>query len=241
MGISYDSFHKETSGQVKLIKESNFTYGSLIGNLNKYLKRRMRVVDIGCGAGTLDFYISDKVKGVYGVDISKNAVKMANQSAKNMSIHNVAFDVCDFPNKVLKGMYDFVIFTEVIEHLEDDKKALTEINKLLNKDGILFLSTPSLNAPLHKIGYAKDFDKRVGHLRRYTVEGLSKMIEDSGFKILESEKTEGIIRNFLFLSPTAGKLVRFVNRFGSGIVTAIDNLTIPIFGESNIIIVAKKI
>ena len=114
------------------------------------------------------------------------------------------------------------------------------IAKLLNKDGILLLSTPSLNAPLHKIGYARDFDNSVGHLRRYDIETLGKLCKNNGLKVLESRKIEGVVRNFLFLSPRAGKSVRFIKFFISDLVTFIDNLTIPVIGESNIILVAKE-
>lgn len=238
--INYNKFHINTERQTKIITDNNFTYRLLLKEINKYIKSKSKVLDIGCGAGTISFYFSGKVSSVLGIDISERAIESATQSAHVLGLKNAKFETMEFPNKSPKGRFDFIIFTEVIEHLEDDNKAIKQITKSLNENGILLLSTPSKNAPLHRLGYAKGFDNRVGHLRRYGANQLVLMCKDNGLEVLEIKKIEGIIRNFLFLSPVAGKLVRFVKFYISDLVTFIDNLTVPILGESNIIIVAKK-
>lgn len=239
--MNYNVFHKKTKSQNKIIEEDNFTYHLILSVLNQYLKSDSKVLDIGCGAGTLCLYLASKGNKVLGIDISKKAVSNANVSARKLRLKNVKFEVVNFPKRSPEGEYDFIIFTEVIEHLKDENKALQTINKLLSRGGFLFISTPSENAPLYRIGYAKKFDTEVGHLRRYNSERLRNLLTDSGFKIEYINKNEGIIRNFLFLNPVAGKSIRFLKSFVGRTVTAIDNLTIPVFGESDIMIVAKKI
>jgi hypothetical protein len=132
------------------------------------------------------------------------------------------------------------LFTEVIEHLPDDNMALKSIYKLLKPNGTLFLSTPSSNAPMHKLGLAKEFDKKVGHLRRYSKKEITSLIKKNNFKILEVVENEGVIRNFFFLNDHAGKLIRYFKFFIADIITFIDNLSIKLFGESNYFIIAKK-
>lgn len=237
----HEKYHKKTKPQYKIICGKNFTYRILLSVINSYLKSEMKVLDIGCGAGTLDFYLANKGYQVTGVDISETAIRSCRETAKNLGIKNADFKVLDFPDETPEGKYDAVLFFEVIEHLADDNKALKRIYSLLKPGGILFLSTPSKNAPLYKLGLTKRFDKEVGHLRRYSDQGLSSMLKESGFKITELKKTEGILRNFLFVNPIAGKFIRFIKFFLSDLVTFIDNLTIPISGESNYIIVAKKV
>mgnify|MGYP001604730736 FL=1 len=62
-----------------------------------------------------------------------------------------------------------------------------------------------------------------------------------GLEILELKKTEGILRNFLFTNSLGGFLLKILNKWPiSKIVTFLDNLTIPVFGESDIFLVAKK-
>lgn len=237
----YETFHKNTSQQSKIISKNNFTYRHILHFINKYSIDKKNIIDIGCGAGTLCFQVASKGIQVLGIDISSKAIKMCQQSSGILGLDKFAkFKVVDFPEESVKGKFDLVIFTEVIEHLHDDKLALQKIFNMLNKGGIVIITTPSLNAPLYRLGYANSFDERVGHLRRYTIDSLSKDCENSGFKIIETKKNEGILRNFLFLNPYAGKLVRFIKFFMSDIVTQIDNCLIPIFGESNIIVIAKK-
>ncbi|KKQ96256.1 MAG: hypothetical protein A3G66_04115 [Candidatus Levybacteria bacterium RIFCSPLOWO2_12_FULL_39_17] len=239
--INYDIFHKTTSIQTKIINNNNFTYRILLKEINKLLDGHEKILDIGCGAGTLSLYYASKDHNVLGIDISKKAVDTAKESAAFLGLKKVKFQQADFPNKIPKEKFDFVIFSEVLEHLEDDQLALDQINNTLYPGGIMFLSTPSIKAPLHRLNLTKKFDKEVGHLRRYSIEELSRLINKSGFRILEVKKSEGVLRNFLFINPVAGKFVRFIKFFLSDVVTFVDNLTIPIFGESNYIVVAKKV
>ncbi len=238
----HERYHRKTHQQPRIVSESNFTYRLLINKLNKHIRENVSVLDIGCGAGSLSFYLASKKNYVLGLDISEKAIRKCRESAKMMGLSNVDFVQSEFPKFNSTKKFDAVIFTEVIEHLPSDKLALRKINSLLKNGGILILSTPSVNAPLHKLGATRKFDKEVGHLRRYNLRLLRKLIKDAGFRILETKKTEGIFRNFLFVNPYAGKFVRFLNysRVLSDIATFLDNLSLKFFGESNYIIVAKK-
>lgn len=239
--IVHERYHSKTKRQLRIIKDNNFTYRLLISVISRYLKKpNQKILDIGCGAGTLSLYLANKGHNVLGLDISSKAIKECLKSKKALGLNNVDFRTLDFLAMKTKNRYDAVLFTEVIEHLEDDSKALGSIHNFLKPSGIMILSTPSDTAPLHKLGITKKFDEEVGHLRRYSLEEIQEIVRKSGFKIIETEKTEGILRNFLFINPLAGKLIRFIKYFISDIVTLADNSTIPIFGYSNIIIVAKK-
>ncbi len=64
---------------------------------------------------------------------------------------------------------------------------------------------------------------------------------ESGFQIRETYKTEGIIKNSLFLFQPLGILIKFIRGPITKIVTFFDNPTIPFLGESDIFILAQKI
>ena len=112
----------------------------------------------------------------------------------------------------------------------------------LKGDGVLFLSTPSKNAPLFKIGITKKRDIKTGHLRRYTTKNLTEKLKKIGFTIIKTKKTEGILRNFLFFTNIGCFPLRLANKFQliSDIFTFLDNISLKLFGESQIIIVAQK-
>jgi SAM-dependent methyltransferase len=237
----YETYHGNRKLQKRIIGDNNFTYRELIKILKPHLQYRYSVLDIGSGVGTIDFYLASKGKNVTGIEISENAVNVARENAKLFNLDKIInFIVAEFPHKVPGRNYDLVIFSEIIEHLKDDNKALRDIWQVLKPGGILVITTPSKNAPLYRMGLLDGFDKSVGHLRRYTEKELIQLVEKNGYKVISSGRHEGILRNFLFTNPIAGKFLRFVRWRISDIVAFVDYLTIPLFGESNIHLVAKK-
>lgn len=238
----YETFHQNRKLQKKIICDNNFTYRELIKLLKPYLNKAHNILDIGSGVGTIDFYLASKGKKVTGIEISENAVEVAKANAKLFKLDKkIEFIKAEFPKKIKNKNYDLVLFSEVIEHLENDEKAISDIWKVLKPNGLLVITTPSKNAPLSRLGLLSKFDKEVGHLRRYTLKELAILVEKNGFEIIKSSRCEGILRNFLFTNSLAGKLLRFIKWQISDFVTILDYITIPLFGESNIHIVAKKI
>jgi 2-polyprenyl-3-methyl-5-hydroxy-6-metoxy-1,4-benzoquinol methylase len=73
--------------------------------------------------------------------------------------------------------FEGIICSEVLEHIEDDDKAVKEIHRVLKKDGKLFISVPA-NPKL----WDKS-DRWASHHRRYTKECMMSLLENNGFKI----------------------------------------------------------
>lgn len=213
--------------------------------LNRYTQRTQTILDIGCGTGSVDFYLASNHHQVTGIDISKRAIDACKQNAKKLGlVKETTFVQTTVENFRTRKKFDIVICLEVIEHLSNDKKALKKIHALLKKGGLLIMSTPSVNAPLYRIGFLDKFDKRVGHLRRYSMTSITRKVTNAGFKIVESHKTEGIVRNFLYTSTIGGKvLLRLINKFDIARKTAskLDAISLQVFGESDLMLVCKKI
>lgn len=243
--LFYDKFHKESSIQAKVISKDNFTYRNAIKLFGENIKKTsgLKILDFGCGVGTLSLYFAACNNNVIGVDVSKRAISLARRSAKRMGIDSFTeFEVLsEWKHLLYKNKFDVAVSIEVIEHVSDDAEVLSILFSCIRHGGKLILSTPSVNAPLYKLGLVEEFDKRVGHLRRYSINELVKKMKSAGFKVEEVRRTEGVVRNSLFLFPLLGKFVRFIKGPISGIVTFIDNITIPLFGESNLYVVATKI
>jgi len=244
MNSLYERYHLKPKLQKRIISEKSFTYRNLFGVLKRYLKPSETILDVGCGVGTMDFYLASKGNIVTGLDISKSAIDIARRNASLLGINDGAkFEVGSFPDTKVRGEFDVILMSEVIEHLPDDKSAIKECYKNLKRNGILILSTRSENEVLYRLGFEKTHDKRVGHLRRYTVDGLKRMIRSSGFSILEVRRTEGLLRDSLFVFPKFGDLiVKVANKFGilSDLLSFLDDIFLRLFGESQIYIIAKK-
>lgn len=242
MSLIYEVYHSKRNVQTRIIEDDDFTYQNILHFLKKYRIKNQVMLDIGCGVGTIDFYLAKKGAKVTGIDVSKNGIDTANKNLANLGMQKkLKFKVANFPKSYPKSKFDKIICSEVLEHLKNDKLAVKTIFKILNKSGIVIASSPSKNAPLYRMGALKTFDRKVGHLRRYSENDFVDLFKKEGFVILETNKTEGILRNFLFTNPFGGFLLRILNKKPfSRVVTFIDNLSVPLFGESDIYIVAQK-
>jgi len=238
----YEDYHSSRKLQKRIIGQKNFTYRYHLSVINRFGNGK-EFLDIGCGVGTVDFFLATKGKYITGIDISKNAIKAASENAKLFKLDNkLSFRVMNFPKEAPKLTYDFIICSEVLEHIPDESVAIAGIYKLLRKKGRVLITTPSKNSPLHRLGLLKEHDKGAGHLRSYTVEGLSGLLRKRGFKIIYTDKREGALRKALFIYPVGSLIIRIANKFNiiSDFLTFLDNLVLKIFGESHIFVVAEK-
>lgn len=239
----HEKYHSGVKLQKRIISSNNFTYRNTILLVNEFFAKKSEILDIGCGVGTIDFYIVSNYPNIKikGVDISEKAIDAAVKNSSKFGFgENISYSITSFPGPVIKGKFDGILISEVLEHIPNDKIAVNKIYSMCGNESIVIASSPSITAPLYRLGMLKNFDNRVGHLRRYSAKEFKKLFENNGFKIIKFVETEGILRNFLFTNSTAGKFIRYIRGPFSDIVTIFDNLTIPIFGASNYYIVAQK-
>lgn len=239
----HESYHSGAKLQRKIIGFKNFTYRNSLKLLIPYLKNRNTVLDIGSGVGTLDFYLAQKNYKVFGIDISTQAVKISRQNARVFGLRNIKFYNGNVDELRSFSKFDLIICSEIIEHVEDDNKLLKDLSKHLNKDGIIFLTTPLETAPLYKLGLTKKFDKRVGHLRRYTLKKLKNLIRSNNLEIENVYYSDGIFRNILFVFKLFDPIVRVANRFSiiSDIFTFVDEFFLNLLGATDICLIIKRV
>lgn len=142
-------------GGERLESKSNLSKNNLLEHLVRYNllpgDMSQSVLDIGCGAGHGSNMLSKKYKKVYGVDISEEAIQYAK---KNWAADNIEFVVgsamdIPFPD----NSFDTISAFEVFEHLDDWRKFLSEIKRVLKPRGVVYISTP--NKTLYSPGTKK--------------------------------------------------------------------------------------
>lgn len=237
--MNYDNFHVAPKLQKKIISRNNFTYRYLIDIFEQLdLKPNSKILDYGSGVGTIDFYLASKGLIVDGLEVSKKALQISEMSAIKIGVD----DKVKFFNttKKIKIKYDVIICSEVIEHVQKYNELLRKLKTYLKKGGYLLITTPSINAPLYKMNLLNDFDKEVGHVRRYDHKLLTKEIKKLGLKIIFIHKKEGILRNSLFTLSKLKWIVKFLKGPLSDLFTIIDEQLVKLFGESSIHILSQK-
>ena len=145
--------------------------------------------------------LSKKIKKMknsdyYAIDLNEllGSVKM---DIKNMNFNN--------------DYFDYIICLHVLEHIEDDVKAMKELFRVLKKNGILFLMVPfslTIKSSIEdkKIKSPNEREKKFGqadHIRIYSKKDFLERLNKSGFKISEEslDKLYGkeIIRKYALI------------------------------------------
>ncbi len=120
----------------------------IIKKLN--LKSNHKVLDVGCGWGTLALDIAKKTQcEVVGITLSKNQLEYAQQKAREMNLENqVEFRLEDY--RQLSEKFDRVVSVGMFEHVGRKfySKYFNKVFDFLNEDGVALIHTiGSINPP----------------------------------------------------------------------------------------------
>jgi SAM-dependent methyltransferase len=121
--------------------------------------RGRRVLDAGCGtAYGSELLATAGAAEVVGIDVARDVLGSVRPRVAESVRLDVA-DVCQLPYD--DGAFDLVVCFNVIEHLENPRRALDELARVLAADGLFLVSTPnrSVHAPAnphHRHGYSPD-------------------------------------------------------------------------------------
>jgi 2-polyprenyl-3-methyl-5-hydroxy-6-metoxy-1,4-benzoquinol methylase len=103
-------------------------------------QKKLRILDIGCGNGSLSNLIAQQGYEVVGVEESASGVKLAKHNFPNC--HFIQGSIYNFPYAEIRDKFDIVIAAEVIEHLFFPKELLKSAKNTLKPYGCLILTTP---------------------------------------------------------------------------------------------------
>jgi len=106
----------------------------------------MRILDAGCGDGSVALRFAIAGADVVGVDIDCEFIEIAQLHAKEeypqISANFICADLCD--RSVLKAAdFDLIICIDVIEHVSSGTEYLENLKKLLRPNGKIWLFTPN--------------------------------------------------------------------------------------------------
>jgi 2-polyprenyl-3-methyl-5-hydroxy-6-metoxy-1,4-benzoquinol methylase len=138
------------------------------------------VLDIGCGIGYVANQVARKAKHVTGVDNDRTHMDIAQ---KMFHKDNLEFLFADATKYDFGQKYDVIILSNVLEHIENRVKFLSDIKNLAPK---ILIRVPMLNRdwlPLYKkqLGLFYFCDKT--HFTEYTLETFKKEMTQAGLVV----------------------------------------------------------
>lgn len=180
--------------------------------LNKAFKN---ILDVGCGAGYPLSYIKTNlnIKDAFGLDISNDTLKDIN----TLGIKGFQVDLDNDPFPFEDNYFDVIISVEVIEHLNNPDLYLNEIYRVLKSSGVFVITTPNLGWWINILGLLLGYQPNYtdtslntslghfngkfephGHLRNYSINGLSELLKLHQFKLLKKFGIQNIgITNYI--------------------------------------------
>lgn len=208
-----------------------------------------RLVDLGCGDGRLIFALYRKkslenIGGIAGVDLSES--RITRLSKELPFVKNVVSDALNV-REFVDSSFDYVICSQLIEHVEDDERLMLEIRRLLRSKGLVYVS--SVIKKWHGVYfYFKSGSFRLDptHKREYSSAGeFSSLIEGKGFEITH-------VRTRQVMFPLVDLILRLLAKVGlievnvtfyqqHKFLNKTRRLQVPVIGYSVIEVLAKKI
>lgn len=145
------------------------------------------VLDFGCATG----YFAQKLKKknciTYGVEINKVAAQKAERFCQKVVVADIQnVSALDLPH----NFFDYLLFLDVLEHLNHPDRTLKASKKFLKKDGKVIISVPNvahvsvrLNLLFGKFGYSDLGILDKDHIKFFTKKSLVDLIKRAGLKI----------------------------------------------------------
>lgn len=210
--------------QVNIINPYYLVYKPLIRELNNAISNHAkgRVLDVGCGNKPYAKFFQGKCSEYIGCDIVQSSL-------------NVVDVICEATNIPLKdSSFDTIFCTQVIEHVDDHNKLLSEMFRLLKPNGYVILSGP-MYWHLHEEPH--DYF-------RFTKYGFKFAFEKQGFNAVEIIPNGGKWATFgqMIIHTFPNTLVkrRLFRKYNNKLFHYLDKRYFDPSNTMNYVVIAKK-
>lgn len=168
---------------------------------------RITLVDLGSGPGSFFFQHKKRARKI-GFDVAKSQIKYVKRILPGVRW------VCADIEKVNLPKTDYIVMTQVLEHLQPGTEILRNIYRALKKNGRAIITTPNNKSlwpiieKLWELISPVKYEEQ--HINMQTIASLKKSAEECGFRVV-STKTLFLFTPFVALlsSSLAKRLIRF--------------------------------
>lgn len=213
----------------------------IVATMRPYLGKD--ILEVGIGHGSYCEYLAGF--GRYrGVDIDPENVRNSSRRFPGRSFQLA--DICSeqFRTDYPSGSVDTVVCCNVIEHINDDRHAVSNLVNALSPGGHLFLLVPA-----HQALYG-DLDRLAGHFRRYDKTRMLAAVAGVSGEVLSLRYFNPVGGFAWWLNTFASHSsldddavnaqIRIFDRYALPISKLVDPMTRGFFGQSLICVVRKR-
>ena len=235
----------EKVGKYDLSNYQNYQYNLISEYMGK------NILEVGSGEKGFTIQIvknAKKIKRLISIEPSKTLFYLHKNKYKFPKY--VSFHMKDLFKLTPKtfGTFDTIIFTHVLEHIKEDKKAIEKAYELLKPGGMILIEVPALQFLF------STHDKLLGHYRRYNKKYLLSIINKRKIKVVDIWYQDfiGVLGSLFYFkfkkislhSSTGANLVKNQGKFYNDYIVPfqgfIENYIRPPIGLSLTAILKKK-
>lgn len=158
----------------------HYDWISLLNSYNRYVKESNIVLEIGASSIERTKNLASLCQQLIGVELLPKR--------KPKDFENVEYMVGDWQNLsefIRPKSIDIAVSSHVIEHVQNDLKAINELYAVLKPKGVALLNTPNrkrlTRTIIEKFSGTRKFPFWE-HIREYTEKDLIKLLKSSSFK-----------------------------------------------------------
>jgi len=187
-------FYKD--GYIKFNHNQSSPHSIIFNNI----KSNSKVLDIGCNGGLLGKQLLKKNVICDGIDNNKKLLNIAKKYYRNVFQIDLSTDF-----KFNQNKYDYIVMSDILEHLPKPDIILQKFRKNLKKTGFLITSIPNIGRFELRLKHLfGNFEYKPGimsqdHLRFFTKKSAFKLITNADYKIVKIIPT-GLGYNFNYMT-----------------------------------------
>jgi 2-polyprenyl-3-methyl-5-hydroxy-6-metoxy-1,4-benzoquinol methylase len=130
-GIDYDLDSES------FFRKANLKFKEVIGDV-----KNKKILDVGCGIGSLSFYLAKRGANVIGIDLSKNLIEFCKKEAQKeeltIEFKEMNAQIPDFEDE----SFDIIVGSRIVHHLPNIELFFKECKRLLKKKGYIAFIEP---------------------------------------------------------------------------------------------------
>lgn len=204
-----------------------------------------RILDAGCGIGMFMEKFSEFSNDVYGFEPDPRKVEIAKKKFRNVAVSGAE----KLPYK--DNFFDIIWFHEVLEHVDDDRKSVRELVRVLKPGGKLIIFTPNRLWPFETHGVYVNgkykfgniplvtwlpnfiYHKLTPHVRNYSDRKIKKLFEGLPVKFTHHKH---VFPGFDGLQNRS----KLLGGFMKGVTKVAEATPLHFFGISHFLVVEKQ-